>query len=274
MAWDRVTELSVGADGQGLLISDLDIDFKIVKSLTFADNYAEFRIYNVKEETRNKVLKKGNNLIFKAGYQDEAVNTLFVGNITEAVSGKSVVDRVIDIKCLSGRGVDGVIQSEYVSLTFTPGTLLSRPISQLANLYGMVVYGLENANIKLPNGWQYCGKVSGAFRYIDGILKSNDCGMYKDDKEIVIYKEGTASRIAVVVLTYAGGLKSVKDITDLSKDTKTRLEFESLIIPQCQVNSVVNIRENGINGFFTVEKLTYQGNNYGGDFNMTGEVYN
>lgn len=273
MAWDRVVELSVGADGQGLLISDLDIDFKIVKSLSFADNYAEFRIYNAKEETRNKVLKKGNNLIFKAGYKDEAVNTLFVGNITEVQSGKSLVDRVVDIQCLSGRGTDGVIQSEYISLSFSPGTLLSRPISQLGNLYGMVVYGLENANIRLPNGWQFCGKASGAFRYIDGILKSNGCGMYKDDKEIVIYKEGQPSKISVVTLTYAGGLKNIKDVTDLSKDTRTKLEFESLIIPQCQVNAVVNIREAGINGVFTVEKLTYQGNNYGGDFNMTGEVY-
>ena len=82
MAWGRIVELSVGSEGEGLLISDLDIDFKVIKSLTFADNYAEFRIYNAKEETRTKILKKGNNLIFKAGYEDEAVNTLFVGNIS------------------------------------------------------------------------------------------------------------------------------------------------------------------------------------------------
>ena len=161
-----------------------------------------------------------------------------------------------------------------MSLSFSRRTFLSSPIQHLASLQGLVVYGSENANISLVNGWQYVGKISGAFRYIDGILKSNGIGMYKDNKELVIFKEGVSSRISVVTLSYSGGLKNIKKKTDnTKKDKRIRYEFESLIIPQCQVNAVVSINTEFIKGNFTVEKLEYTGNNYGGAFNMKGEVY-
>lgn len=273
MALDRVIEMSVGANGEGLLISDLDIDFKITKSMTFADNFAEFTVYNAKQETRTDILKKDNNIIFKAGYSDETVNTLFVGNIIEAESGKGTTDRVTKIKAISGRGLTGKLQSEYVSLSYNAGTLLSLPIQQLASLYNLVVYGIENAQIKMPNGWSYTGKASGAFRYVLGILKSNNKGMYKDDKELIIFNEGSASKISVVILSYTGGLKTIENVTDLDKNTKTKYKFTSLIIPQCQVNGLVQVVTPDVKGTFTVEKLEYEGNNYGGNFDMSGEIY-
>lgn len=273
MAWGRVCELSVGSDGQGLLVSGLDIDFEIEKSLSFSDNTAQFTIYNAKEETRKEILKAGNNIIFRVGYEDETVGVIFSGNITETSTIKTRTDWETKITAQSARGLDGALRSEYVSLTFSAGTNLSRIISQLANLYGLVVYGIENASVILPNGWQYVGKISGAFRYIDGILKSHRKGMFKDDKEIIIFNQGESSKLSVVKLTYEGGLKSLEDITDSDSSSKTKYKFSSLIMPQCQVNGLVNIITPKVKGVFTVEKLKFIGNNYGGGFDMEGEVF-
>ena len=54
---------------------------------------------------------------------------------------------------------------------------------------------------------------------------------------------------------------------------KTKYRFTSLIIPQCQINSLVRVVTPDVTGVFTVEKLVYEGNNYGGNFDMTGEIY-
>jgi len=273
MAWDRICELSVGSSGQGLLVSALDVDFEVERSLTYADNNATFTIYNAKEETRKNILTVGNNIIFKAGYEDETVGVIFAGNIREATTSKSQTDWITKIFATSARGTGGKLVSEYISLSFDAEVNVQRIIKKLAALLGLVVYGISNINVTLPNGWNYVGNIGCAFRYLEEILKSNDCGLYKDNDELVIYKIGENSKFEVVNLGYKGGLLNLENITDKESDTRTRFKFESLIIPQCQVNGLVRIDTPDVVGTFTVEKLNYRGNNYGGDFNMTGEIF-
>jgi len=273
MALDRICELIIGENAEGLLVSGLDVDFNIERSLTFSENTAEFTIYNAKEETRKNVLKKDNNLVFRVGYSDEAVGVIFSGNIRESTTVKNGVDWETKIFAVTGVGTDGALLSQYISLSFSAETNLQDIVKNLSNLYGMVVYGLENADIVLQNGWVYTGLLGGAFRYVEDILKSNNKGIYRDLNEIVIFNKGENSKFNVAVLSLTGGLKNIQDITDKESASKTRLKFESLIMPQVQVNGLVNIKHPNVEGFFTVEKLTYSGNNYGGDFNMTGEVF-
>ena len=272
MAFGRVCELSVGSDGQGLLISDLDMEFEVNRSLTFAENTATFKIYNVKEETRKNILRVGNNVLFKVGYEDEAVGLIFAGNIREASSVKRGVNRETEIFAITGRGTTGELTSQYISLSFGAGSNLQQVITNLSRLYGFVVFGLENANIRLPNGWCYVGLLGGAFRYVEEILKANNKGIYRDNDEMVIYNLGENSKFDIITLTPTGGLLYVEDITNPESDKTTRLKFTSLIIPQVQVNGLVFIKNESYNSVFSVEKLHYTGNNFGGDYKMEGEV--
>ena len=273
MALGRICELTVGSNGMGLLISDLDIEFDVERSLTFAENTAKFKIYNAKEETRSEVLRQGNNLMFKVGYEDETTGLIFSGNITEANSKKVGPNWETEIFAVTGRGLEGRLISQYISLSFGPGSNLQQIIENLSRLYGFVIFGINNANIILPNGWSYVGVLGGAFRYVEEILKSNNKGIYRDNGEMVIYNKGEASKFEVVLLTNNGGLLSVEDITDEESGAVTKLRFESLIIPKAQVNSSVKIMNEKYNSVFTVERLQYTGNNFGGDFKMIGEVY-
>ena len=218
MAFNRVVELSVGENGRGLLFSQLDIDFRIEKTTTLANNTAEFTIYNAKEATRKDVLKKGNNLIFSIGYEDEAIGTVFVGNITSSLSHKSGNTWITKIKASSIRSKDQPLQVIPIALSYGVNTPISQPLDILANAAGLVVSGITNiTNIRMSNGWVYAGTFGGALRYIKAILDSNNIGMYIDNNEIVIYKIGVASRFKTVLLSYTGGLLSVKDITKTVK---------------------------------------------------------
>lgn len=273
MAFNRVVELSIGEDGTGVLISALDIDFRVEKTATLAENYAEFTIYNAKESTRNDILKKGANVILSLGYEDEAVGTVFIGNIDKATSSKKGPDWITKIKAYTIRSKDAPLEIIPISLSYGPGTSVAQPIRAISQAAGLTLSGVENVqSITLPNGWVFAGTFKGALRYLKGILDANDIGIYIDNSEVVLYQLGVASRYKVVLLSTTGGLLSITDITK-AEETKKRIEFTSLVIPQIRVNGVVTVTGTDTNnGSYIVDQFSIDGNNYGGKFEMVGEA--
>ncbi|MGD8707102.1 MAG: hypothetical protein PVI88_00275 [Nitrosopumilaceae archaeon] len=282
MAWDRYTKITVTNEGTGLVISDLDIDFDINRSITLAENTAELTVYNAQETTRKQVLKKGATIVFEAGYKDESVATIFAGSITKSNSYKNGNDVITEIKAVAGRGSNISLKNIDISISYSAGTFLSRPIRDIAALMGLVIHGIETANIKLPNGWVFAGSVNGALRYIHDVLSSSGINMYIDNNELVIHNVTGTSRFNIVLLSYEGGLLKIEDITEAenqsstsknkSKEVKKKLKFDSLLISQLQINCPVTFRTENLNATYIVEKLRFFGNNYGGDFNCEGEV--
>lgn len=267
MAFKIITRLTVGSDGTGLLISDLDIDFEVTRSITFSENTAGFTIYNAKQSTRKKILTKGNNVIFKVGYEDEGIGTLFIGNITDSKSLKSGADWITTLQCSSIRSAKRPIDTTYVSLSYTLDTSLKRPLQDIANALGMTLIGIENANYNLDNGYTFVGTAREALNYCKNILEANGASIYTDNTDIVIYNIGGKSSIFTpVYLDYDSGLISVEEITKEDNQTKQnpkRIQFESLIIPKLQPNGLVKINTDKIEGIFSIEKLTVAGSNYG-----------
>jgi len=285
MAWDRVIELSVGEQGTGLLMSDLNIDFSIEKTMSPSENTGKFIIYNAKNSTVQDILKKGNNVIFKAGYKDESISTIFTGSIIQSIHSKQGVDTKCEIIAV-GKSSKIELKRSNISISYGPNTLLSKPVRNIAALLGVVIHGEQNAQIRLPNGWVYAGSVNGAMRYINEILNTNDCSMYVDNDEIVIYKNGQPSRFNIVYLTYTGGLIFVKDITEAEikdekggkkrkpkKKVKKRVGFETIMISQLQPNAPVVFDTPNLKGNFIIEKLKFEGNNYGGNYGVKGEAF-
>lgn len=272
MAFNRIVELQAGYNGTGLLISQLDIDFRVEKTSDLASNSAQFTIFNAKESTRKGTLKKGNNIIFKTGYSDEAVGVLFVGNIITSTSEKPGNTWITKIKASSIVSKDKSLSVIPVALSYNPNVSISKPLNVLSQLGGLLVSGITNVeNIKMPNGWVYAGTFGGALRYIKSILDSYSIGMYIDNNEIVIYKIGEASRYKTILLSYTGGLLNIKDITK-TDEKKKRVEFTTLMLPQIRVNGIVSFKGTSHDGSYIVDKFTAEGNNYGGNFGIKGEA--
>lgn len=274
MAFKRVINLSVGQNGTGLLISDLDMDFRIEKSTDLANNTADFTVYNANESTRKNVLKKGNNTLFDIGYEDEAIASMFVGNITQSRSHKTGNTWITKIKASTIISKDKPLETISVSLSYNPGSPLSSPLRALSSLSSLLISGIDNiSTIKLTNGWVYAGTFGGALRYIKAILETNKIGMYIDNNEIVIFNIGVASRYKTVLLTYTGGLLAIEDITK-AEEKKKRVSFTSLVIPQIRINGIVSFKNTGSNdGTYIVDKFIAQGSNWGNTkYEMKGEA--
>lgn len=218
MAWDRVIELAIGPDptaGVGVLVSDLDVSFRVHRSTIFSDNSAEFTIYNAAPNTRKEILVEGSSLVLRAGYRDSGVGTIFVGSVTKAISGRAGADWVTEIKASAVRGAGRPLDSTMISLSYAPETTVAVMLADVAAALGLVLTGRENAQIPMTNGWAFAGRARDALTWASNALKTRGVGLYVDNAEIVIYMAGQPStKFTAAYLTYETGLLSARDITE------------------------------------------------------------
>ncbi|MCK5237400.1 MAG: hypothetical protein KAR06_10475, partial [Deltaproteobacteria bacterium] len=87
MAFKREVRLVIAPPGtdEGIVISDLDMEFRVTRSNTVAENVAEFVIYGANESTRNDILVEGASVEFSAAYADAGGvannGVIFRGNV-------------------------------------------------------------------------------------------------------------------------------------------------------------------------------------------------
>lgn len=282
MAYNRTIELKIGENGQGLLISDLDVEFEVERSNTFSLNTCKLKIYNANENTRKNILKRNNNVVLSVGYEDEGMGTIFIGNI---VSSSSILmsngDYITDIEAASLRNLSQPIEHITVSLSYGPNIKITEPLKAVASALGVIVLGASNASgITLPNGWCFAGTARQALMEIEKRLRPHGIGFYQDNTEIVIYNRGdVSSRFEGVLLSKASGLLSIKEKEDDSNtgdvpvENKKTIEFSSIMNPSIQVNGLLVVQgEDTYDGSYLVEKVIYSGNNFGGDYKVSGEA--
>lgn len=270
MAWIRQINMTVGAGGIGTLISDLNVSFQIERSIELSSNTAQFTIYNAKLETRQKILSTGNNIIFAAGYDDEKnIATIFIGTITKSVSKKQGVDWITEIEAMDISANRSGLIYNTVNLSYIAKTPLFTVVNDVASLLSVPVFGLENLTQTLNNGFVYSGNVNNLIKRLNNILSTYQTKIYFDSSEMVIFKPGIPdSRFGIVKLTSNSGL--IGDVADISdeneQDGKKRIGFQCLLNPKIKPNSVIIVVSNSVQGSFIVEKVSFIGDNFGGDF--------
>lgn len=272
MALNRILDMDVGINNALVLkISALNISFNIVRNVDISANTAVITVFNAKEETRLKVLTKGNNVVLKAGYEDENnVGTIFSGYITNSSSRREGPDWVTEIQAIDLGGLTTNILKQTISLSFIAGTFVSTVISTLVGVMSVPIIGLENvSNIKLNNGFIYVGTISGALKKLQKILRASDAGLYFDNSEFVIYLLGVQdSKFGIVNISPVSGLiGSIEEYVDEGEeDDKKRIAFTSLMNAKIKPNSVIVLNTATTKGAFIVENVEFLGDNFGGEF--------
>ena len=278
MAFKREIQALVGINNSlAVDIASLNISFDIMRSFDIEDNSASLSIYNAKEDTRKKVLTKGNDIILKAGYEDEGgAGQIFAGIITESTSRKNGTEWVSEIVATDFASNSENLLKETVSLSYASKSPISSVINDLIGIMGVPISGLQNASsVILNNGFVFSGYIKDAIREVEAILKANDIGVYFDNSEMVIYRLGIQdSSFGIVRVTENSGLVGeVEDITDDSyEDGKKRLAFTSLLNWKIKPNALVNLSTQKTSGTFIVERVNFVGDNMGGDFFAKCEV--
>lgn len=269
MAFGRKIELTIIPQNGGLstIIKDLHMAFNVEKTLAESSNKGNIKVWNLSETTRSKIRAK-DRVILKAGYEDEGTANLFFGDIQLVTNEKDSVDHITEIEAYDGQNT---LQNRYVSLTFGAGT----PIQVVFNtIIANIGIPLANATIVLPG--QYAGGFAFAGAAKDAlteVLKKSDRTWSIQNEQIAIHKENEVLYRTGLIISPETGLigspQVIEDTDNKQGETETvlkRWNVQSLLFPQLVPGALIQLKTNIVNGFFKIETVTYDGDNFEGNF--------
>lgn len=149
----KCTLLVSNKAGDGLDLSLLHIKFSVKRSDTMTPNAAEIRIYNLEEQTANRIQKEFSKVILQGGYNDN-FGVIFQGNIKQVLKGRETpTDTFIDI--IAGDG-DLSYNFAVVNSTIAAGATQKEQIEAAAGAMKAGGTGLGHVtnlpSAKLPRG--------------------------------------------------------------------------------------------------------------------------
>jgi len=267
LAFNRLIELQIGIPGEiGTIIKDLRISFNVEKTDTESANKAEIQIYNLTDDTSNKIGKAGNFVIIKAGYIDEGINNLFFGNVTYSLSKKTGTEKILQIQA-----VDGVnnIQDINITVTYNAGTTIQKIFNDMVLLYGLP---LTNTNLILPgqyvNGYVFTGKVKDALSQVLGRL--NLSWTIQNNQLVVIESDKAIERTGLLISPNTGLIGSPEILIDTdtepTEEPPVKYKIKCLLFPQLFPGVEFKLQSEKVNGTFKIETAKFTGDNYEGDF--------
>jgi len=281
MAYNRVVNLKAGTVDQALMVSGLDVSFKVERSRAFASNSAQIEIFNPSETTINDILKEGNSVVLEAGYEDEGVGVIFIGQITTSVPSNNGVDTIVKIEAQSLQGSDTPLSSLVVSLSYKPDTTLNKPLEEIATAMGLATYGLDLvSDLKLTNGYVFTGLAKNALKYCREIIEKDGLILYVDNDIMYVVAEANNSDVKSAYMTPDSGLLEAAPLKSTkkkgAKDEKklaNKITFTSILNPQVGPNSVIEVDNyRNVFGLYVVDKCTFTGSNFGSSpFTIQGE---
>lgn len=269
MAFNKRLEVIIGPDGgQGVLIKDLYIKFEVKKSDSESMNSAEVEIYNLSNETIDKINKAGNKIVIRAGYLDEGLSPLFFGNIIQSIVRKEGGERILKIDAQDG---EKSYSKKKISLSYKEGTKAFIIADAIMNNLGLPVFGRENINrnIEYTIGYSFIGMAKTA---LSEVLAHCKCSWTIQNESIVIISEGGTIQDTGLLLSADSGLVELNPAEEENnksgKKKIKKMTVKTLLFPQLVPGSKCKIisKAANINAFFKVRSGKYFGDNRGGDF--------
>ena len=270
MAFQREVECEITtSDNTSIKTTELFMTFDIKRTLLLTSNSAVINIYNAKEDTRNKIFKKGNTINFKAGHKDEKnLASIFSGIIYFSNPKKEGTEIISELTCIDIPLYQNGANFGYVSYSYKEKTQIKQIFSDLADELNLSLFGKDNLTETLNSNFTYVGSIGGLLRELRNIIKASDCEVYLDAGSMVIYKIGKQiSKFGIVKMPSKNIIGNVRNIIDSSKqDKRKRIGFTCILNPKIKPNALVNMQSKDVKGTYITELAHYVGDNGSGIF--------
>ncbi|WP_347253235.1 phage protein [Leminorella grimontii] len=223
MLFNRVAELVVGeANGKAVIINDLRFSFEITKDNDKTTNKLALKIYNMNNQTRNLVERVNNNVILKAGYEDDiGPVTIFTGTVVSAWTVREGNDTITELSVRDGALP---LRQTKLSLSYSPGTSALDILHDVAESFGLPVKAMPENIVDKPyqRGFSFCGRAETAMRDICQYLGLT---WSIQNHEIQILSKDNPIGDELVVLTPENGLVGIP--TRIVDSTRNKSQGES-----------------------------------------------
>lgn len=270
MAFRRRIELLAGEkNNEALKITDLKISFNVMKTKggKNKENNAKIQVYNVNEETSNMLCKAGNHVILKAGYEDEIVKTILIGDIVKGEVTREGTEKVVTLEVMDGRNQ---LLKGRISIGFGKNTDAVTIAQSFIDALGFPVKGLENIpNDKYKHGFSFIGM---AFDGLKQVLDKYDLEYSVQNEMLYIKKAGQSIQNLGLNLRFDSGLLSSprnvseKEAKDMGGNSTHKWKFKTLLFPQLVPGVVCRVESDTYTGQIKISEVLFSGDNFSGDF--------
>jgi|GEM_PF-2443979 len=279
--FDRVCKVVIEG-AQMITIENSKIQFEIIKSKNAKENTAKVEIYNLAPYTRKLITEQEALVRIFAGYaQDKGLIEIGQGDISKVKHNRDKTEVVTEIYIAEGLKK---IRDNPISIGFSSKSklkltnILDALRTKSNNQFVFRLIDVDESKT-IDNGYSDLGS-------LDQIL--NNLGLqfgfgWSIQNGIITIK-GTKKPLAneVMLLTPSSGLilnpESVKQVSRrLGKSSITKQErkvnsVQALLQPHLQVNDIIAIQSQDLNGKYEIQKITHKGDTRGNDWYSDMEV--
>lgn len=147
----RKCSLVVGSGKELIDLSTLRIKFKVTQWDIQTPNYTRIRVYNLKEETANKIQKEFTQVSLQAGYENGNYGLIFIGTVKQVKKGReNPVDTYLDILAADA---DTNYNFGVINTSLAAGSTVTDHVTAIAKAMGLPIgYIGDLPQTKLPRG--------------------------------------------------------------------------------------------------------------------------
>lgn len=268
----RLASRSVAGERKPILRTQFRVELTDQKE----PNQAEISIFNLASQSRTRVQKKGVLSKIEAGYIGNT-SLIFRGNLDYGTTTKQGTDWVTSLQSSDG---GPQFRGSRINTSFTQGTSIVDAIKAAAEATGL---GLGNLATELTKGLPRTTAVqfvkglvvSGvASQELDKLLKRAGFNMSIQQGQIQLTRGSEPIDPSVAVVLQSGtGLIGSPEAGDDGK-----LVARSLLQPQLLPGHLIRLKSGlragvfEIDGFFRIDKVTFTGDTWGGDWYADCEI--
>lgn len=262
----QVTLAITTADGDGMEVKDLRIDFDVER--TVKSGTGIIRVWNMAEASSKQAAEAGGHILLRAGYADEAAATVFSGDIAKGTREYIENDYITTLEVHDGR--KAVIGSR-VSVSYNKGTDAGAVASDLIAAINLPCIGADKVTGALPHGWCYFGMALDA---LNELIARYDLGSTIQDGTLYIAKPGEVIDDAGMTLTMADGSlltmpQSISDISTVADDTAEVVNawaFNAKPLPYLYPMAKCKVESDTFTGDVIIKRVRLHGSNAEGTF--------
>jgi hypothetical protein len=262
--FDRVCAIDISPD---IRVENHKIKFEVKKNIIANKNTCRVDIYNLAENTRNKITNDINSLVrIKAGYsQNVGLVEIGQGNISNVIHSFRRPDILSIIYSKDGFKA---VRDNSISLSFKENTPLSSVINSLVDKLDLPVKFTDyDKSAILKGGFSHLGSIPSALDELSLQFKFN-WSIQNGQIQILDENKGTGKR--VMSLSSSTGLiedpEEVIVTKKLKKKDKNEYKVVSLLQPQLEAGDLIEIDSRTLTGVFIVNELEHIGDTRGNEW--------
>ena len=233
---------------------------------------------NLAASTVNEVFKRGSVIAIKAGYNDN-IDYIFRGIIRNVFKGR---DGATTYTNIIARG--GELEKEAINVALGKNVTLAEVLQSLVSALGykLVINKSEFSNI-YPTGYSMTGD---PYKYLRDLAKSWGFDWSIEQNNLVIFKVSTGRKAPTKKVNMLSGLEGIPEVTEVGVNFSVRMDPSIKIGNKIELDTrYKSFNFSGVyynnelqdvagSGEYTIMKIVYSGDNYGGNWNTRCVGYN